>query len=899
MPPMPNSRTPSTPRLLPPPTSSPPPSPSSVTRPPLMFLPTPPEEAPPPPSPLPSPPPLPPHQPPPSPPASPSPPSPGDAPQQQSSINTLTAQLNLTLTPQLAQVLQAVSITSNGSQPGSTASSTPSDQVSGGQRVLSVRSRVTVQLPAGVFSEASSSDLQAASQLLNLQVTQRLLALPLAIPPGSEGLAAGVCSAALANSIEGDEATATKLQLISVVAAAAGVPSSWVSVACLPAPDASQPQSRRLATATRPGHPELPAQPWPAGQALRQLQASTGACSSSSPSLVTSITTQGSRGGPAASLASTMVGAVSAWQAAPTPGPGSVACPPSLQDVVLSTSADVVLTVVGGAEALAANAPLLCQGITDLAAQAATALMASGTTAQASSSGGGCSLSSSSTGTATSLGDGTGGGVEGQPPSQVGSPPPSVLTAAKILISVMALGGVAMFATITLLVTRSSQSWSDGTTGRHKLHAKMADIMRDVSRRQSIDPRRTARILMLLGVQPAPSPKPPPPAVDTQAVATARAPLPQGSIDCLGSGLGDSILELPATAGMCRLPPTPFLLHPLQLDSAPGLSPTSSTASTLCMHQAEQHLAADLDQQDTRPPSQPSCLPLNGPAPCSPTGTPRPVSLTSSGSQRVFRLGSTCALPRDGRYSPAAVVPVDPQTFSTCWQPPPPPPSAHTAPSITSLPVTCFTLEDSRKLAWSQASGSEREEAVDSNDRRHTTGGAMLSTKLSQAEKDQVSGLHLLLARLRLQRMELEQQQQQQQLRQDMVVPFCSASHSSRGLPVESSAAEAGKVSRQSAPGGRVSGALAAIAAASSASSAGLSPRRVNCAGALAGWQSRSRGRRSNLGGRAPANLLAEGQPSQGGDSTSPAYVKVETVPWRPSRHRHSSDSCYPAHEVI
>ncbi|KAJ9515988.1 hypothetical protein QJQ45_016838 [Haematococcus lacustris] len=769
MPPMPNSRTPSTPRLLPPPTSSPPPSPSSVTRPPLMFLPTPPEEAPPPPSPLPSPPPFPPHQPPPSPPASPSPPSPGDAPQQQSSINALTAQLNLTLTPQLAQVLQAVSITSNGSQPGSTASSTPSDQVSGGQRVLSVRSRVTVQLPAGVFSEASSSDLQAASQLLNLQVTQRLLALPLAIPPGSEGLAAGVCSAALANSIEGDEATATKLQLISVVAAAAGVPSSWVSVACLPAPAASQPQSRRLAAATGPGHPELPAQPWPSGQALRQLQASTGACSSSSSSLVTSITTQGSRGGPAASLASTMVGAVSAWQAAPTPGPGSVACPPSLQDVVLSTSADVVLTVVGGAEALAANAPLLCQGITDLAAQAATALLASGTTAQSSSSGGGCSISSSSTGTATSLGDGT-GGVEGQPPSQAGSPPPSVLAAAKILISVMALGGVAMFATITLLVTRSSQSWSDGTTGRHKLHAKMADIMRDVSRRQSIDPRRTARILMLLGVQPAPSPKPPPPAVDTQVVATARAPLPQGSIDCLGSGLGDSILELPATAGI-----------------------------------------------------------------------------------------------------------------------------------ITSLPVTCFTLEDSRKLAWSQASGSEREEAVDSNDRRHTTGGAMLSTKLSQAEKDQVSGLHLLLARLRLQRMELEQQQQQQQqqLRQDMVVPFCSASHSSRGLPVESSATEAGKVSRQSAPGGRVSGALAAIAAASSASNAGLSPRRVNCAGALAGWQSRSRGRRSNLGGRAPANLLAEGQPSQGGDSTSPAYVKVETVPWRPSRHRHSSDSCYPAHEVI
>ncbi|GFH24387.1 hypothetical protein HaLaN_22176 [Haematococcus lacustris] len=51
-------------------------------------------------------------------------------------------------------------------------------------------------------------------------------------------------------------------------------------------------------------------------------------------------------------------------------------------DVVLSTSADVVLTVVGGTEALTANAPLLCQGITDLAAQAATALLASGTAAQ-------------------------------------------------------------------------------------------------------------------------------------------------------------------------------------------------------------------------------------------------------------------------------------------------------------------------------------------------------------------------------------------------------------------------------------------------------------------------------------------------------------------------------------
>ncbi|GFH21607.1 hypothetical protein HaLaN_18948, partial [Haematococcus lacustris] len=90
-------------------------------------------------------------------------------------------------------------------------------------------------------------------------------------------------------------------------------------------------------------------------------------------------------------------------------------------DVVLSTSADVVLTVVGGAEALAANAPLLCQGITDLAAQAATALLASGTATQASSSKGGCSLSSLATGSATSLGDDTGGaGSKSQTPATSG-----------------------------------------------------------------------------------------------------------------------------------------------------------------------------------------------------------------------------------------------------------------------------------------------------------------------------------------------------------------------------------------------------------------------------------------------------------------------------------------------
>ncbi|GFH05942.1 hypothetical protein HaLaN_00490 [Haematococcus lacustris] len=119
-----------------------------------------------------------------------------------------------------------------------------------------------------------------------------------------------------------------------------------------------------------------------------------------------------------------------------------------MRDVVLSTSADVVLTVVGGAEALAANAPLLCQGITDLAAQAATALMASGTTAQVSSSRGGCSLSSMTPGTATILADGSHG----------------------------TLGGVAMFASLTLLVMRRTRSWSGGETAHVKPESTVSGL---------------------------------------------------------------------------------------------------------------------------------------------------------------------------------------------------------------------------------------------------------------------------------------------------------------------------------------------------------------------------------------------------------------------------------------
>ncbi|KAL6758069.1 hypothetical protein V8C86DRAFT_2608356, partial [Haematococcus lacustris] len=515
------------------------------------------------------------------------PPSSGDAPQQQSSINALTAQLNLTLTPQLTQALQEVISSDNGSESDSTMAAS-----------LSVRSRVTVQLPAGVFSEASSSALQAASQLLNLQVTQRLLALPLAIPPGSVILAAGVCSAALVNSIEGDDATATKLQLISIVAAAASVPSSWVSVACLPAPDASQLQSRRLATATRPGHLELPA-----GQALRQLQASTGACSSrgsnssSSPSLVTSIITQGSQGGRASNLAAAVVEAVSAWQASLGAGLGATTCSPDLNDVVLSTSADVVLTVVGGAEALAANAPLLCQGITDLAAQAATALLASGTTAQVSNGRGGCSLSSLTPGTATILADGSHESGAGPLPNSAAQLPLGLPTAVKIIISVTALGGVAMFASLTLLVMRRTRSWSGGETAHIKpestMHAKMAAIMFAAAQRRNTDPRRAARIMHLIGVREASrssnsdlSDR----SLQVQHARSARAARSRMNSVVANPYQGASVMPLPAWAahdqsvhGATKYPPSQFAAAAAQSPPAtppPHTPPHDSNSQT-------------------------------------------------------------------------------------------------------------------------------------------------------------------------------------------------------------------------------------------------------------------------------------------------------------------------------
>ncbi|GFH30059.1 hypothetical protein HaLaN_28838, partial [Haematococcus lacustris] len=126
--------------------------------------------------------------------------------------------------------------------------------------------------------------------------------------------------------------------------------------------------------------------------------------------------------------------------------------------------------------ALAANAPLLCQGITDLAAQAATALLASGTAAQVSNSRGGCSLSSLTPGTATILADGSRGSGAGPLPSPAPQPPPSLPTAVKILISVTALGGVAMFASLTLLVMRRTRSWSGGETAHIKPEATVSGL---------------------------------------------------------------------------------------------------------------------------------------------------------------------------------------------------------------------------------------------------------------------------------------------------------------------------------------------------------------------------------------------------------------------------------------